>query len=74
MEELSVLVAWRLDPPPARTHVRTKAGPPPLARGLMLRLRRVPWTADGMLPAAELYLDGAFVGQRERDNWAAIGD
>ncbi len=34
-------------------------GAPPLARGLMLRLRRVPWTVDGMLPAAELYLDGA---------------
>ena len=49
MEELSVLVAWRLDPPPARTHVRTKAGPPPLARGCsVLDDEDAIWAADDM--------------------------
>ena len=47
MEELSVLVAWRLDPPPA-THVRTKAGPP-LSRGSsVLDDEDAIWAADEM--------------------------
>ena len=49
MEELSVLVAWRLDPPPVNTHVRTKAGPPPLSRGSsVLDDEDAIWAADDM--------------------------
>ena len=49
MEELSVLVAWRLDPPPAATHARSKAGPPPLARGSsVLDDEDAIWAADDM--------------------------
>ena len=49
MEELSVLVAWRLDPPPAATHARSKAGPPPLARGRsVLEDEDAIWAADDM--------------------------
>ena len=47
MEELAVLVAWRLDPPPAATHARSKAGPPPLARGSsVLDDEDAIWAAD----------------------------
>ena len=49
MEELAVLVAWRLDPPPVNTHVRTKVGPPPLARGSsVLDDEDAIWAADDM--------------------------
>ena len=48
MEELSVLVAWRLDPPPVNTHVRTKDGPPPSRGRSVLEDEDAIWAADDM--------------------------
>ena len=64
MEELAVLVAWRLDPPPARTHVRTKAGPPQLSRGSsVLDDEDAIWAADDMDEARRADAEAAVAAQ-----------